>query len=65
MAESVNLPVDTVEVKYLDCDENEKNWTTEKATAAVVTGSDISWNDGWYVVKDDVSVAIRVSFCAK
>ena len=45
-------------VKYLD---GNGTLTTLDANATTVTSSATSWNDGWYVVYDDVTITDRIS----
>ena len=45
-------------VKYLD---GNGTLTTLNEIATAVTSSSTSWNDGWYVVYDDVTIADRIT----
>ena len=49
-------------IKYLDCDADGKNWTTNTCSSATVVESDTTtWSDGWYVVNSNVTVGSRIT----
>lgn len=62
------LPVATSaaegDVEYLYCDENGQNWQTgTKADGeyTLVTSSDTSWSNGWYVVEGSIANSNRIT----
>lgn len=58
--ETVDMGADTLEndpVEYID----ENNQQQTCTTYTLVTGNDNAWNDGWYVVKGDVTIGQRVT----